>query len=72
VLPAFFFLWQRLSKDPRWRCHTRYTLVTGLLASLLLVLPGVAYYLFLAVVLAWVSATGRSLWKRATRDNGLR
>jgi hypothetical protein len=72
VLPAFFFLWRRLSKDPRWRVHARYTLITGLLATLLLFLPGVAYYLFLAVVLAWVSVTGGTLWKRAARDNGLR
>jgi hypothetical protein len=72
VLPAFFFLWRRLSKDPRWRVHARYTLITGLLATLLLYLPGVAYYLILAVVLAWVSVTGGTLWKRAARDNGLR
>jgi hypothetical protein len=52
VLAAFFFLWRRLRKDPRWRGHARYTLVTGVLAALLLLMPGMAYYLFLLVVLA--------------------
>lgn len=63
VLPAFFFLWRRLSKDPRWRGHARYTLVTGLLATLLLFLPGMAYYLFLLVVLAWFEVTALRLWR---------
>jgi hypothetical protein len=57
LLAAFYFLWRRLDKDRLWRDHARYTLVTGLLAALLLFLPGVAYYLFLAVVLAWFEAT---------------
>jgi hypothetical protein len=63
LLPAFSFLWRRLSEDPLWRGHARYTLVTGLLAALFLLLPGVAYYLFLAVVLIWISATGVKLWR---------
>ena len=63
LLPAFFFLWRRLSEDPLWRGHARYTLVTGLLAALFLLLPGVAYYLFLAVVLIWISTTGVKLWR---------
>ncbi len=57
LLPAFFFLRRRLRKDPLWRGHARYTLVTGLLATLLLLLPGVAYYLFLAAVLVWFEVT---------------
>jgi hypothetical protein len=63
LLPAFFFLWQRLMKDPLWRGHVRYTLVTGLLAALLILLPGVAYYLFIVVVLAWFEVTAICLWR---------
>ncbi len=57
LLPAFFFLWQRFKEDALWRGHARYTLITGVLATLLLFLPGVAYYLFFAVVLAWFEVT---------------
>ena len=57
LLAALLFLWRRLDKDRLWRDHARYTLATGLLATLLLFLPGVAYYLFLVVVLAWLEAT---------------
>jgi hypothetical protein len=65
LLSALFFLWQRLGKDPLWRNHARYTLATGVLAALLLALPGVAYYLFLAVVLLWIGTTGVRLWRSA-------
>jgi hypothetical protein len=67
LLSALYFLWHRLRKVPLWRNHARYTLTTGVLAALLLVLPGVAYYLFLAVVLLWIGATGIRLW-RSTHD----
>ena len=67
LLPAFFLLWRRLSKDLLWRGHARYTLVTGLLATLLLFLPGVAYYLFFVVVLAWFEVTAIRLWCREAR-----
>jgi uncharacterized protein DUF998 len=63
LLPAFYFLWRRFRKDSLWRSHARYTLVTGLLATLLLLLPGVAYYLFIAVVLAWFELTAVRLWR---------
>jgi uncharacterized protein DUF998 len=66
LLPAFFFLWRRFGKDAIWRGHARHTLITGVLATLLLFLPGVAYYLFIAVVLVWISTTGVKLW-RSTR-----
>src|ERR687890_2851007 len=39
-LAALFSLWRRLAADPRWRDHARYTLATGLLAVLLLLMPG--------------------------------
>lgn len=44
-------------EDRLWRGQARYTLATGLVASACLLLPGVAYYLFLAAVLAWFEAT---------------
>ena len=65
LLPALFLLWQRLKKDPLWQGHARYTLVTGLLAAMLLFLPGVAYYVFIAVVLAWFEVTAIRLWRLA-------
>ena len=61
LLPALFLLWRRMRKDPFWRGHARYTLATALVASACLVLPGVAYYLFLAAVLAWFEATAIKL-----------
>jgi hypothetical protein len=63
LTPAFFFLWRRLRKDPLWRGHARYSLVTGVSATLLLFLPGVAYYLFLLVVLVWFEVTALRLWR---------
>jgi hypothetical protein len=63
LLPAFFFLWRRFGEDPAWRGHARYTLATGTIATLLLLLPGVAYYLFIFVVLVWISVTGARLWR---------
>jgi hypothetical protein len=63
LLAAFLFLWRRLDKNRPWRDHARYTLVTGLLAALLLFLPGVAYYLFLVVVLVWLEVTAIRLWR---------
>jgi Protein of unknown function (DUF998) len=63
LLPALFFLWQRFRKYPLWRDHARYTLVTGILATLLIVLPGPAYYLFIAAVFAWFEVTAVRLWR---------
>jgi uncharacterized membrane protein YidH (DUF202 family) len=63
LLAVLFFLWQRLRKDPPWRNHARYTLATGVLAALLLVLPGLAYYLFITLVLLWIGTTGAKLWR---------
>ncbi len=61
LLPAFFFLWRRFREDTLWQNHARYTLITGVLAILLLLLPGAAYYLFLAVVLVWFEVTAVKL-----------
>ena len=56
-LAAHFSLWRRFGADPRWWSQARYTLVTGILAVLLLSLPGVAYYLFIATLLIWIEVT---------------
>lgn len=61
LLPALLLLWWRMREDPFWRGHARYTLVTALVASACLLLPGVAYYLFLAAVLAWFETTALKL-----------
>jgi Protein of unknown function (DUF998) len=63
LLSALFFLWQRFRKYPLWRDHARYTLVTWILATLLIFLPGPAYYLFIVVVLAWFEVTAVRLWR---------
>jgi hypothetical protein len=57
LLPSFFFLWRRLRRDAPWQGHARYTLATGVMAMLLISLPGVVYYLFIVVVLVWMEAT---------------
>lgn len=62
-LAALFFLWWGLRWEARWRGHARYTLATGILAMLLLLLPGVAYYLFLVTLLAWIEVTAIRLWR---------
>jgi hypothetical protein len=66
LVPALFLLWRRMREDRLWRVHASYTLAAGLVASACLLLPGVAYYLFLAAVLAWFEATAIKLW----RDSG--
>jgi hypothetical protein len=69
LLPAFFFLWRRFREDALWQNHARYTLITGVLAIVLFLLPGAAYYLFLAVVLVWFEVTAVKLL-RATSFPG--
>ena len=63
LLSALFFLWRSLRRDAPWRGHARYTLATGVIATLLISLPGVAYYLFIAVVLTWMEVTAIQLWR---------
>jgi len=62
-LAALFLLWWKWRQDASWQRHARYTLATGILAELLLMLPGVAYYLFLVVLLAWIEITAVRLWR---------
>jgi hypothetical protein len=47
--------------DPAWRRHARLTFATAVVCASCLVLPGVAYYLFLATTLAWIDATALKL-----------
>ena len=63
LLSSLFFLWRNLRRDAPWRGHARYTLATGVIATLLISLPGVAYYLFIAVVLTWMEVTAIQLWR---------
>jgi hypothetical protein len=67
LLLAFPFLWRWFRRDPPWRAHAIYTLATGVIATLLLFLPGVAYYFFVATVLAWFEATALRLWRLSGR-----
>jgi hypothetical protein len=62
-LAALFCLWWGSRRDARWRGHARYSLATGILAVFLLLLPGLAYYLFLATLLAWIEVTAVRLWR---------
>lgn len=62
-LAALFCLWRRFEADASWLGHARYTLATGILAVLLLFLPGVAYYLFILTLLGWIEATAIRLWR---------
>jgi hypothetical protein len=63
LLAALFLLWWRFREDAPWRDRAHYTLATGVVAALLLLLPGVAYYLFIGVVLVWFEATALRLWR---------
>ena len=63
LLPSFFFLWRRFRGDAPWQGHARYTLATGVIATLSIFLPSIAYYLFLTVVLAWMEVTAIRLWR---------
>jgi hypothetical protein len=62
LAPSFFFLWWRMERDQLWRGYGRYTLITGLLAIPLLLLPGPTYYLSLALILAWLEVLAIRLW----------
>lgn len=63
LLTSLFFLWRSLRRDAPWRGHALYTLATGVISTLLISLPGVAYYLFIVVVLAWIEVTAIQLWR---------
>ena len=72
LLPAFFFLWWQLRRDPLWRGYYLYTLITGVLYVLLFLRPEpVAFYLFLALILVWIEVMGIRLRCIAPRDASL-
>lgn len=52
-----------MRKDIRWQRHAHYTLATMILAVFLLMLPGVAYYLFIVVLLGWIEVTAIRMWR---------
>ena len=62
LLGALSWLWRTFRTDPRWRGYARYTLATAILAMLFLVLPSVAYYLFILTLIAWIEATAIRLY----------
>ncbi len=62
LVPSFCFLWRRMGEDPLWKSYGRYTVVTGLLATPLFLLPGPTYYLSLALILAWLEILAIRLW----------
>lgn len=61
LLASMFFLWREFNKDPAWKPHARYTLATGIVAAVCLLLPGVAYYVFIIVLLVWIFVTAVAL-----------
>jgi hypothetical protein len=69
-LAALVLLWHRFEADHLWHDHARYTLATGILAMLLLLLPGVAYYLFIATLLIWIEVTAIRLWHISSSPRG--
>lgn len=58
---SLFFLWRRMRTDTLWKNHARYTLATGVVATVCLFLPGVAYYVFVVVLVAWIPSTALKL-----------
>jgi hypothetical protein len=56
LLLSFLLLWWRLRRDPLWRGYDLYTIITAVLYVVLIFLSAsqLAFYVFLAVVLAWV------------------
>ena len=66
LLLALIFLQRRMAREPNWRGHARYTLATTLVAAACLFVGGLAYYLFLAAVLAWLETTALRLLRSST------
>jgi Protein of unknown function (DUF998) len=56
MLLSLFFWWWRLRRDPPWRGFDMYTLITAILYVVLLFVSAWqwGFYLFLAVILAWI------------------
>ena len=56
MLLSLFFWWWRLRRDPLWRGYDLYTLITAIAYVALLFVSAWqwGFYLFLAVILAWI------------------
>ena len=69
MLLSLYFWWWRLRRDTRWRGYDLYTLITALLYVALFFVSSWqwGFYLFLAVVLAWIEVMALRL--RATIQN---
>jgi Protein of unknown function (DUF998) len=74
LLPSFFFLWWGMRRDPPWRAHGLYTLVTGVAMVVLFLTPwSLSFYFFLALMLVWVEVTAwrlRSLTADVAAERG--
>lgn len=70
LTPSFLFLWRCMEKDPLWRSYGQYTLITGFLATPLLLLPGPTYYLSLVLILTWLELLAIRLWRVAGSPEG--
>lgn len=63
LLPGMLLLAVDLRERAEWRGHSLLTLLTVALAAPAFVLKGAAFYLFLALVLAWFLGTAGRLWQ---------
>jgi len=72
LLLSLFFWWWRLRRDPLWRGYDLYTLITAILYVALLFVSAWqwAFYLFVAVVLAWIEVMAIQL--RSANPSGRR
>ena len=61
LLLALLALWRRMRIHLEWRRHAHLTLATAIVCTVCLILPGVAFYGFLAAALAWIEATALKL-----------
>lgn len=61
LLMSLLVLSHRMRGDPGWRPHAHLTIATAVVCAACLLIPGVAYYLFLVAALAWIEATALKL-----------
>ena len=63
LLPAMFLLARIFQRNPGWHDYARYTLITVLVIAPAFALKGIAFYVFLAGVLAWFEVIAIRLWQ---------
>lgn len=61
LLMSLLVLSHRMRGDPGWRRHAHLTISTAVVCAACLLLPGVAYYLYLVAALAWIETTALKL-----------